>query len=58
MMNEDLDDFPAESKEKPPNHWFEHIAQSRLINIQEEVESQQRFHLFLVGQRPGSNTRS
>ena len=34
MMNEDLDDFPAESKENRPNHFLEHIAQSRLINVQ------------------------
>ena len=33
-----------------PNHWLEHIAQ--------EVESQQRFDLFLMDQRAGSSTRS
>ena len=46
------------TKQDRPNHWLEHIAQSRQINIQQEVESQERFHLFLMGQRPGLSTRS
>ena len=40
MMNdyeEDLDDFPVENKERPAEIWLEHIAQSRQINIQQEV---------------------
>ena len=36
-----------------PNHWLEHIAQSRQLTTQEEVESQQRFRLFSMDQRPG-----
>ena len=62
MMNdyeEDLDDFPKLKTEKNrPNHGLEHIAQSRQINLQQEVESQQqRFHLFLMDQRPGLQVR-
>ena len=62
MMNdyeEDLDDFPSENRENTA--WIaglEHIAQSRQINVQQEVESQQRLHLFLMDQRPGLSTRS
>ena len=55
MMNdhgEDLDDFPAETKNRP-NLWLEHVAQSRQINVQQELESQRRFHLFLMDRRPG-----
>ena len=40
-----------------PNHWLDFIAQSRQINIQQEVESQQRFHLSLMDQRPGLSAR-
>ena len=54
---EDLDDFPAENRaekrENQPNHWLEHVAQSRQINFRQEVGSQPRFHLFLMDQRPG-----
>ena len=35
---EDLDDFPAETQKNRPNLWLEHIAQSRQINFQQEVE--------------------
>ena len=34
------------TKNNRPNLWLEHIAQSRQICIQQEVESQRRFHLF------------
>ena len=48
MMNdfeEDLEHFPAENRENRPNHWLEYIAKKQ------EVESQLRFHLFLMDQR-------
>ena len=35
---EDLDDFPAETKKNRPSLWLEHIAQSRQINIPQEVD--------------------
>ena len=46
------------TKKNLPNHWLEHIAQSRQINVQQEVESQQRFQLSLMDQRPGLSTWS
>ena len=46
------------TKKNQKNHWLEHIAQSRNYNMQQEVESQQQFHHFLMGQHPGLNTRS
>ena len=61
MMNdyeEDLDDFPAENKEKRPNPPFEHISQSRQIHTQQEVEPQRKFHFSLMGRRAGFSTRS
>ena len=55
---EDLDDFQLKTKKNRPNLWLEHIGQSRQISLQQEVESQRRFHLSLVDRRPGSSTRS
>ena len=55
---EDFWDLPSEYKKNQKNHWSEHTAQSRHYNIQQEVEPQQKFHHFLMGQHPGLNTRS
>ena len=41
------------AKKNMPNLWLEHIAQSRQINIQQEVEPHQRFHNPLTDRRPG-----
>ena len=50
---EDLVDFRAENKRKPGRiYGLEHIARSRQSNLQQEVESQRRFHLSLMDQRP------
>ena len=38
------------TKNNQPNLWLEHIAQSRQINFQHEVESHRRFHLSLMDQ--------
>ena len=41
------------TKENRPNLWLDHIAQSRQIKKQQEVESQRRFHLSLMDRRLG-----
>ena len=46
------------TKMKQKNDWLEHIAQSRHLTFRQDVESQQKFSHFLMGQHPGSNTRS
>ena len=62
MMNDyevDLDDFPAENKENPPESLVgAYRAESDRSIHSRKVESQQRFHLFLMDQRRGSVTRS
>ena len=60
MMNdyeEDLEGFPVENKEKPAES-VDHIAQSRQVDVQQEVESQRRFHLSLMDRRPGLSVGS
>ena len=34
------------TKKNQKNHWLEHIAQSRHLTVQQEVESQQKVHHF------------
>ena len=64
MMNdyeEDLDDFPAENKENPAESTVEASRAESTYKyryIQQEVESQRRFHLSLTDRRPGASTRS
>ena len=54
---EDLDD-QKKTKTERPNLWLEHIAQSHLINGQQEVGSRRRFHHFLMDERPGLSMKS
>ena len=42
-----------QTKKNQPNLWLEHFAQCRQVNIQQDVESQRRFHLSLMDGRPG-----
>ena len=46
------------TKKNRPNLWLEHVAQSRQINTQQEMESQRRFHLSLMDRRFVLSTRS
>ena len=46
MTGKILMTFQLESKKKSRIYGLEHIAQSRQINVQLELESQRRFHLF------------
>ena len=55
---EDLDDLQLKTKKNRPDLWLEHIGQSRQISLQQEVESQRRFHLSLMDRRPGLSARS
>ena len=55
---EDFDDFPTESLNKPAESMVEHFAQNQQINGQLQVESPQNFHHSLMGQLPGSSMRS
>ena len=55
---QDFGDFPSETETDGPNLWLEHIAKSRLINGQQDVESPRRFHHFLMDQPPGLSMKS
>ena len=61
MTNEDekdLDDFTAENREIPSASLVGACRAKSTEQCQQEVESQQRFHLFLMDQPLGSSTKS
>ena len=47
-FEEDFRAFPSEKETNRPNLWLKHVAKSRLINGQQEVESLRRFHHFVM----------
>ena len=56
---EDLHDLLTENKERLAESLFgAHRAESRQINIQQDVGSRQRFHHSLMGHRPGLSMKS
>ena len=48
-FEEDLDEFPVESKEKRPNLWLEHITQVDRSMDSRKRNQQRRFHPLFDG---------
>ena len=55
---EDFGDFPSENKEESTESLIGAYRAESTLQLQQEVESQQKFHHFLMGLHPGLNTRS